>query len=98
MNAEEQRSIQAPLKESYREAPEKALITLRAQGRLSEGVSCKIETGRALVGPTMNPGGQRFEFRAGTRTAEPGGRWANGDKHNGDTTTPSDPDSSCDPG
>jgi hypothetical protein len=35
------------LKERYREAPE-ALITLRAQGRIGEGVSCKIETGKAL--------------------------------------------------
>ncbi len=49
MNAEELRSIQAPLKERYRGAPDAALITLRAQGRLGEGVSCKIETGKALV-------------------------------------------------
>jgi len=39
MNAEELRSLQAPLKERYREAPETALITLRAQGRIGEGVS-----------------------------------------------------------
>ena len=45
MNAEDLRSVQSPLKERYREDPESALITLRAQGRLGEGVSCKIETG-----------------------------------------------------
>jgi uncharacterized OsmC-like protein len=55
MNTEELRSVQAPLKERYREAPEVALITLRAQGRLGEGVSCKIETGRALVVAGLHP-------------------------------------------
>jgi len=49
MNAEDLRSIQAPLKERYRESPEAALITLRAQGRISEGLTCKLETGKALV-------------------------------------------------
>jgi Predicted redox protein, regulator of disulfide bond formation len=55
MNAKELRSIQAPLKERYREAPGAALITLRAQGRLGEGVSCKIETGKALVIAGLHP-------------------------------------------
>lgn len=55
MNAHELRSVQAPLKERYREAPEAACITLRAQGRLGEGVSCKIETGKALVVAGLHP-------------------------------------------
>jgi uncharacterized OsmC-like protein len=55
MNPEELRSIQGPLKERYRESPEAALITLRAQGRLAEGVSCKIETGTALVVAGLHP-------------------------------------------
>src|SRR6266496_985507 len=55
MNAEDLRSVQAPLKERYRQAPEAALITLRAQGRLGEGVSCKIETGKALVVAGLHP-------------------------------------------
>lgn len=55
MNAEELRSTQAPLKNRYREAPDAALITLRAQGRLAEGVSCKIETGKALVAAGLHP-------------------------------------------
>lgn len=55
MKTEELRSIQAPLKERYREAPGAALITLRAQGRLGEGVSCKIETGKALVVAGLHP-------------------------------------------
>ena len=55
MNAEDLRTIQAPLKERYREAPEAALVTLRAQGRIGEGVSCKIETGRALLVAGLHP-------------------------------------------
>ena len=55
MKAEELRSVQRPLKERYREAPDAALITLRAQGRLGEGVSCKIETGKALVEAGLHP-------------------------------------------
>jgi uncharacterized OsmC-like protein len=55
MNAEELRSVQSPLKERYREDPKSALITLRAQGRLGQGVSCKIETGKALVVAGLHP-------------------------------------------
>jgi len=55
MHAEELRATQAPLKDRYREEPAAALITLRAQGRLGEGVSCKIETGKALVTAGLHP-------------------------------------------
>jgi uncharacterized OsmC-like protein len=55
MDATELRSVQAPLKASYLEAPEAALITLRAQGRLGEGISCKVETGKALVVAGLHP-------------------------------------------
>jgi uncharacterized OsmC-like protein len=61
MNAEDLRSIQTPLKERYREAPEAALITLSAQGRIGEGVSCKVETGKSMVIAGLHPatGGAR---------------------------------------
>jgi uncharacterized OsmC-like protein len=55
MKPDELRSIQAPLKERYRQTPAAALITLRAQGRLAEGVSCKVETGSALVVAGLHP-------------------------------------------
>ena len=55
MNADDLRSAQAPLKEHYRQAPDAAFITLRAQGRIGEGVSCKIETGKALVIAGLHP-------------------------------------------
>lgn len=55
MNAEQLRSLQAPLKARYRETPEAGLITMRAQGRIGEGVSCRIETGKALVDAGLHP-------------------------------------------
>ena len=55
MNAEEIRSLQAPLKERYRERPETSLVTLRAEGRIGEGVTCKVETGKALVEAGLHP-------------------------------------------
>jgi uncharacterized OsmC-like protein len=55
MNADDLRNIQAPLKERYRATPDAALITLRAQGSIGEGVSCKIETGKALVTAGLHP-------------------------------------------
>ena len=55
MHTEELKATQAPLKELYRKTPDAALITLRAQGRLGEGVTCKIETGKALVAAGLHP-------------------------------------------
>jgi len=55
MNADELRALQTPLKERYRNAPDAALITLRARGRLGEGVTCKVETGKALSVAGLHP-------------------------------------------
>ena len=55
MNAEELRALQAPLKERYRAMPDAARITLHARGRLGDGVSCSVETGRALVSAGLHP-------------------------------------------
>lgn len=49
------RSIQAPLKERYRKSPGAALVTLRAEGRLGEGVTCSLSTGKALVEAGLHP-------------------------------------------
>ena len=49
MKTEELRALQAPLKEHYRENPQAAIVTLRAEGKLGEGVSCSLQTGKALV-------------------------------------------------
>lgn len=55
MDQDALRAIQAPLKQRYRETPDAARITLRASGRLGEGVSCKVETGKALVMAGLHP-------------------------------------------
>ncbi|MCB0166919.1 MAG: OsmC family protein [Anaerolineae bacterium] len=55
MNAEELRSLQQPLKARYKEQPQAALITLKAEGRLGENVTCKVDTGKALVEAGLHP-------------------------------------------
>lgn len=56
MDRAELRSIQGPLKARYREDPEAAFLTLRAQGELGdEGVSCSVRTGKALVEAGLHP-------------------------------------------
>jgi uncharacterized OsmC-like protein len=49
------RSTQAPLKERYAESPEAALVTLRADGALGEGVSCSISTGKTIAEAGLHP-------------------------------------------
>ncbi|HEY5407447.1 MAG TPA: OsmC family protein [Ginsengibacter sp.] len=55
MNSTELKNLQAPLKEQYRDKPESAIITLKAQGKIGEGISCKVETGRALAEAGLHP-------------------------------------------
>ena len=50
------RAVQQPLKETYRQDPQQALITLRADGELgAEAVSCSVATGRALTEAGLHP-------------------------------------------
>jgi uncharacterized OsmC-like protein len=56
MKAQELRDLQGPLKQQYRTDPSRAVVTLRATGRLDgPGVSCRVETGRALVEAGLHP-------------------------------------------
>lgn len=55
MQTNDLRELQAPLKQKYKERPDAALITLRARGRIGEGVTCKVETGKALVEAGLHP-------------------------------------------
>jgi len=55
MKSEELKAIQAPLKNRYKASPEAALVTLRAAGKLGQGVSCSVQTGRALVEAGLHP-------------------------------------------
>ncbi|WP_026714059.1 OsmC family protein [Flavobacterium daejeonense] len=55
MNTEELKKIQEPLKEKYRNQPETAIITLKAEGKIGDGISCKVATGKALVEAGLHP-------------------------------------------
>ncbi|MGA9943452.1 MAG: OsmC family protein [Candidatus Cybelea sp.] len=55
MNSEGLRAIQAPIKELYKAQPDAALITLKAEGHLGEGITCSVQTGKALVEAGLHP-------------------------------------------
>ncbi len=72
MNPEELKQIQSPLKEKYKQDPEAALVTLKAEGKIGENVSCRIETGRALVEAGLHPatGGSGLQLCSGDMLLE----------------------------
>jgi uncharacterized OsmC-like protein len=55
MQREELRAVQTPLKERYESEPEAALVTLSASGTLGEGISCSVDTGRAIAAAGLHP-------------------------------------------
>jgi uncharacterized OsmC-like protein len=55
MDRDQLRTLQAPLKERYTAEPEAAVVTLSATGELGEGVSCSVQTGRALAEAGLHP-------------------------------------------
>ncbi|MDP6813896.1 MAG: OsmC family protein [Alphaproteobacteria bacterium] len=57
MDATELKELQAPLKARYRDDPAAAIITLKADGAIGEGVTCSVDTGRALIEAGLHPSG-----------------------------------------
>src|SRR5919112_1666496 len=56
MDSQRLKDLQAPLKQQYRDNPSTAVVTLKASGRLdAPGVSCRVDTGRALVEAGLHP-------------------------------------------
>ena len=55
MNAQELKALQAPIKERYKNEPGAAVVTLRAEGRIGDGIACRVDTGRALVEAGLHP-------------------------------------------
>jgi len=55
MDRDQLRAVQAPLKDEYRTTPGSAAITLHAAGDLGDGISCSVQTGRALVEAGLHP-------------------------------------------
>lgn len=73
MDATTLRSLQAPLKDQYRSAPDSAVITLKAKGTLDDtSIACKVETGRALAIAGLHPatGGSGAELCSGDMLLE----------------------------
>jgi uncharacterized OsmC-like protein len=72
MNADQLRALQAPLKERYRSEPRSAVITLKAEGRVGDGIACRVETGRALVEAGLHPasGGSGLQACSGDMLLE----------------------------
>ena len=72
MDAQELKALQAPIKERYKKDPAAALVTLRAQGRIGEGIACRVDTGRALVEAGLHPatGGSGLQACSGDMLLE----------------------------
>jgi uncharacterized OsmC-like protein len=72
MNSEQLKALQSPLKEKYRQQPEAATIILKAEGRIGEGISCKVETGRAIAQAGLHPatGGDGLSLCSGDMLLE----------------------------
>ena len=68
MDGDALRALQAPLKQRYRDEPDAAVLTLTAEGDIDDaGITCKVETGRALVTAGLHPatGGSGLEACSG---------------------------------
>ena len=72
MDAVELKSLQAPLKQKYKDEPESAIITLKANGRIGEGVTCRVDTGRAIAEAGLHPatGGDGMSLCSGDMLLE----------------------------
>ncbi|MEX1020407.1 MAG: OsmC family protein [Litorilinea sp.] len=72
MQADELRVMQAPLKARYQDEPAAALVTLAAEGRLGEGITCTVQTGKALVEAGLHPatGGSGLSLCSGDMLLE----------------------------
>ena len=72
MDSDKLKALQAPLKERYRMEPASAVITLKAEGRLGEGVSCSLQTHKASVEAGLHPatGGNGLEACSGDMLLE----------------------------
>ena len=55
MKAEELKLVQAPLKQQYKDEPDSATITLRARGQVGEGITCRVDTGKAIAEAGLHP-------------------------------------------
>jgi len=55
MDRKELHTLQSPLKKEYLKFPQKALITLEAEGKIGDDVTCQIITGKSPVKAGLHP-------------------------------------------
>jgi uncharacterized OsmC-like protein len=72
MESDELKSLQAPLKQKYKDQPDTAIVTLKANARIGEGITCKVETGATLVEAGLHPatGGDGLSLCSGDMLLE----------------------------
>ena len=72
METEELKSMQAPLKQQYKDQPETAVVTLKANAQIGAGITCKVETGSAMVEAGLHPatGGDGLSLCSGDMLLE----------------------------
>src|SRR5437588_11229758 len=72
MDRQQLRALQDPLKQRYRDDATAALVTLRTQARLGDGITCSVQTGRALAEAGLHPatGGDGLSLCSGDMLLE----------------------------
>jgi uncharacterized OsmC-like protein len=72
MDRESLRAVQEPLKQEYRDDPQRAVVTLRATGSLGAGITCSVDTGRAIAAAGLHPasGGDGLSLCSGDMLLE----------------------------
>ncbi len=72
MDASALKEMQAPIKQRYREQAAAAMITLKAEGAIGAGLSCKVTTGKAVVEAGLHPatGGSGLQACSGDMLLE----------------------------
>lgn len=72
MDAKTIREMQAPIKQKYSDDPESAVVTLKASGKIGENLSCKVDTGKAMVEAGLHPatGGSGLQACSGDMLLE----------------------------
>lgn len=72
MDGQQLKALQAPIKERYKQDPAVAVVTLRAEGRIGEGIACRVDTGKALIEAGLHPatGGSGLQACSGDMLLE----------------------------
>ena len=72
MDSNALKELQAPIKAKYRDDPDAAIITLKAEGEIGDGVSCSLDTGRAMIEAGLHPatGGSGLQACSGDMLLE----------------------------